>query len=246
MTQGSRTREPNWDDPGFCKAATAHFRTLVDGLKSCNQALARGEREHEDNRLDEATTALQHVIAFLHDAYPPSRDMHLVRPLSHMYMAIHARRRGAHPAMFDRPIPDERPEGSNQPVPRKPTNVPGDDVTGHLAAAVELLRRGGHGAGKGAEKIAALCRAEDVKTASGQIIMPTQLAQRLKDIRRKRAPATAIESFENVLKLYNSALSDPRIDKRRYTEAAARAIVKNVGCLAAREAPDRHRLAEKK
>jgi hypothetical protein len=246
MTQGSGkgTGPPDWDTAEWREALARDFRTLVAKLEACNKAVAQAEREQDDIRLDEATTALQHLITFIHNGYPPAKDIHLVRVLSSLYMAIQTRRRGGNPGLFDRPIPDERPEGSNQPAPRKPTNTPSDDVQGHLAAAHELLRLGGHGAEKGAKKVAALCRKHDVKTITGQWITFGQISDGREDIRRGRASAAATENYENVLKDYD-AVNDPRIDKYRYAARAAEVIVQNLASLAAREAPDRRRRVEK-
>jgi hypothetical protein len=119
-------------------------------------------------------------------------------------------------------------------------------VSAHLAAAHELLRLGGHGAANSANKVAALCREFDVRTASGQSILPKQISGSREAIRRNKASAIAVENYDNVIATYEALnqLTNQN-SKFRYSEDAARAVVRNLSNLAARAAPDRQRRAEK-
>jgi len=212
------------------------YRRLIAELRKATDGMNAADTEDEDGRRARLTagfTALQEVIVYL-SGDPDVRAGGLTRPLGLIENALRDASRGGAPVLLDL-----RPEGPGL----KPSGTTREDVQGGVAAAVEILKRGGWGTGRAAEEIAAKTRKAQLCCADGAPISKGQVATWRSEITKGKAAAAARVAFE-VFCQYERLKSwwmlprtDPR--KREAAENAAEQIIATLANITPRVAPKR-------
>jgi hypothetical protein len=205
----------------------ARYRDLIATLRETKKAYdGAGD---EKARLAAAVRAQQAVILYLLGDVEVAEG-YLTAPLAALENAAFDAGRGATVALLE-----HTPERSG-----KPTRTTRENIQGELAFALELLIAGKVGTDLAARWVAAEARKWNVAAEDGSPIDAKQVKNWRTDIRRRKAPAEACETFDNMRHLPHVApllMGIPIADKRERCEYLARAIIKANAAGAPRSAP---------
>jgi hypothetical protein len=214
------------------------YSDLIAKLREASLAFVAAE--DDPARLAIGSTALQAVILYL-SKDSEVLDGQLTRPLAVVENAIHDAGRGAKPAvLFEPKHPPPPPPEDKKLLPSKPSRTTRENVQGALAFALELSIAGKKGTDLAAHRIATEARKLRVFALDGSPIAAKQIKNWRTDIRRRKAPAEACETFEGLRQMPNHALllrGTPVVGKRERCEALATAIIKALAGTMPRSAP---------
>src|SRR5262249_32203260 len=147
------------------------------------------DTEAHKSRLMLGYAALRGVIVYL-SADPEVRVGGFTRPLGLIENALHDAARGAKP-----PLLDHAPEGRGS----KPSSTMQNSVQGGVAAAVEILKRGGWGTKRATAEIANQARRVGLSCADASWIKQQQIENWWAEVHKGRASAGARDVFDEFL-----------------------------------------------